>query len=88
MANEAEQREIDQLPEKYRPLGMWGYFGYTVLFSIPLIGFICTIVFSFNDASIARRNFARSYFCWLIIACVLFFLLSSCGALAYLAAGL
>lgn len=35
----------DMLPEKYRPLGMWAYFGYTILFSIPLLGFIFLIIF-------------------------------------------
>ncbi len=67
-----EKTEIATLPEKYRPLGAWGYFGYTILFAIPLVGFICMIVFSLSDANINRRSFARSFFCVLIIVAVIF----------------
>lgn len=58
----------DQLPPQYRPLGAWAYFGYSLLFAIPLVGFVCLIIFSFNDENINRRNFARSFWCGLIVA--------------------
>lgn len=80
--NQVELDEINGLPEKYRPLTAWAYFGYSILFAIPLVGFILTIVFSFNDANINRRSFARSYFCvWvlLLILCLMIFILSLCG---------
>ncbi len=51
------------MEEKYRPLSPWAYFGYSLLFSIPLIGFIFLIIFSFNSRNINRRNYARSFFC-------------------------
>lgn len=57
--NTREQNEIDELPDKYRPLGAWGYFGYSLLFGLGLIGLICAIVFAFNNDNIARRNYAR-----------------------------
>lgn len=69
--NEQERREIQYLPPKYRPLGAWGYFGYTILFCIPLIGFICLIAFACSSSNINRRSFARSYFCWLIIGLII-----------------
>ena len=63
---------------KYRPLSPWAYFGYTVLFSLPLIGLVMLFVFSFSNKNINRRNFARSYFCALalvlIIAVIIFVL--------------
>ena len=59
------------LPRENRPLGAWAYFGLQLLFSIPLVGFICLIVFSLDDSNINRRNFARSYWCGLIIGLVL-----------------
>jgi hypothetical protein len=62
--------ETDQLPEKYRPIGAWGYFGYQLLFSIPLVGFILLIVFSLSNGNINRRNFARSYFCSFILVAI------------------
>ncbi len=61
----------ENIPEEYRPISMWGYFGYQLLFSIPIVGFILLIVFSFGGAkNMNVRNFARSYFCWLIIAVI------------------
>lgn len=57
----------DQLPPQYRPISAWGYFGYTLLFSLPVAGFVLLIVFSCSSANINRRNFARSYFCALLI---------------------
>lgn len=64
--NSAPQGE-DSLPEQYRPLGAWAYFGLQILFSIPIVGFIFLIVFSCSSGNINRRNFARSYWCGLII---------------------
>ena len=60
------------IPPEYRPLGAWAYFGLSLLFCIPIVGFIFLIVFSFNGSNINRRNFARSYWCaWLIIGILL-----------------
>ncbi len=62
----------ETIPERYRPISMWGYFGYQLLFSIPIIGFIILLVYAFGgNGNINVRNFARSYFCWLIIAVVI-----------------
>ncbi len=69
--NSIEEKEILNLPDKYRPLGAWAYFGYSILFAIPLIGFIFLIVFSFSSGNINRRSFARSYFCIYIVIAVL-----------------
>lgn len=52
----------------YTPIGMWGYFGYKLLFLIPIVGFILLIVFSFGGTNnINLRNYARSHFCLLLI---------------------
>ena len=56
------------VPEENRPLGPWAYFGYGILFSIPVIGFILLIIFSFAGKNVNRKNFARSYWCWFILA--------------------
>lgn len=56
----------------YTPISMWGYFGYEILFLIPFIGFILLIIFSVGGTrNINLRNFARSYFCLIIILLVL-----------------
>jgi len=55
------------IPEEYTPISMWGYFGYELLFSIPLVGFILLVVFAITAKNVNLRNFARSYFCFLIL---------------------
>ena len=63
---------IEELPEEYRPLSMWQYFLYQILFSIPIIGFIFLIIIAFGVwKNINLRNFARSYFFSLIILIIL-----------------
>ena len=60
------------IPREYSPLSPWAYFGLSLLFNIPIVGFVMLIVFSFNKSNINRRNFARSYWCaWLILGAFL-----------------
>ncbi len=65
-----QRRELTEqdLPPKYKPIRAWGYVGYNILFSIPLVGLILLIVFAVSDENINRRNYARSFFCVLLIA--------------------
>ena len=80
--NSATQQK-SQIPDAYKPLSPWAYFWLSVLFSIPVVGFVFLLVYSFNGSNINRRNYARSYWCgllvvaivvvvWLIIAFALF----------------
>ena len=55
------------VPEENRPLSPWAYFGYGLLFSIPVVGFILLIVLSFAGKNVNRKNFTRSYWCWAIL---------------------
>ena len=61
----------NNIPSEYKPISMWGYFGYEILFSLPIVGFICLIVMSFAPSNKNLKNFARSYFCLFIISLVL-----------------
>lgn len=64
--------QVNNIPEEYRPISMWGYFGYEILFSIPCVGFILLLVFSFGGTKNQNlRNFARSYFCFLIVMIII-----------------
>ena len=74
-------REVS-IPEDYEPIGMWGYFGYQFLFAIPLIGWILCISFALMAHNHNLRNFARSQFCVLIIAVVMFCVLALTGILS------
>ena len=62
------------IPAEYTPISMWGYFGYTILFNIPIIGWICIIIFALTAQNLNLRNFARSQFCvfiiWLVLICL------------------
>lgn len=56
-----------ELPAELRPMSPWAYFGYGLLFLIPVVGLVLLIVFSFSNGNVNRRNFARSYWCSLIL---------------------
>ena len=78
--NKYEKDEITRLPNKYKPIGAWGYFGYKILFAIPVIGFICLLIFAFSGSNVNRRSFARSYFCVYLVVLVITIIL---GVVAY-----
>ena len=61
----------NNIPSEYKPISMWGYFGYEILFSLPVVGFICLIIMSFAPSNKNLKNFARSYFCLFILSLVL-----------------
>ena len=51
------------LPEEYRPISMWGYIGYSLLFGIPLVGFILAIVYAFGGTqNVNLKNYSKAYF--------------------------
>lgn len=79
--NPMEQNEILNLPERYRPLSAWAYFGYTILFAIPVVGLVLLIIFALSSGNVNRRNFARSYFCVYVLLLVIFLIATVSGAL-------
>ena len=75
--------DYNNLPDEYRPISMWGYFGYEILFSIPIVGVILLLVFSFGGTkNVNLRNFARSYFCFLIVVVIFAIILVIIGGAA------
>jgi purine-cytosine permease-like protein len=64
-----EKAEIQRLPRKYRPLSAWGYLFLSILYAIPVIGWICLVVHAFSDKNIVRRSFAKCYF-WVFVITV------------------
>ena len=74
--------DYNNIPESYKPISMWGYFGYELLFSIPVVGFIILLVFAFGGTgNINVKNFARSYFCMFILVLVFGLLIFGLAAL-------
>lgn len=71
-----------QIPDEYKPLSPWAYFGYNLLFAIPIVGFICLIVFSCSSANLNRRNYARSFWCFYVLAIIIGIIFGVTGGLA------
>lgn len=71
------QKEItvEDLPDHLKPVGAWGYFGLQLLFSIPIVGFVFLIVFSFSRGNLNRRSFARSYWCAALVGIAIFMII-------------
>ena len=53
-----------------RPLNAWEYFGYAILYMVPVIGWIFLIIFTFSTSNYNRRSFTRSYWCGLILVLI------------------
>lgn len=66
----------DDLPREYKPVSMWGYVGYEVLFSLPLVGLILMFIFSFSGTdNVNLKNFARGKLIMVAIGVAMFVLL-------------
>ncbi len=76
--------DYDNVPEEYKPLGMWSYFLWQILFAIPIVGFILLIIQALAAKNKNLKNFARSYFCFLIIVIILFVILWATGTVSNL----
>ena len=59
------------VPAELTPISMWGYFGYSILFNIPVVGFVFLLIFAIGAKNVNKKNFARSYFCGLILCLII-----------------
>ena len=76
---------MNNINYEYQPISMWGYFGYQLLYSIPVIGIIILIINAISHPNINVRNYSRSYFCGLIIVLIITFSLLALGVLGDIA---
>lgn len=53
------------------PITAAGYIGFMVLFAIPLVGLISSLIFAFASKNVNRRSFARAALFWRIVCYVL-----------------
>ena len=58
-------------------VGIFTYIGLFILFAIPLIGFISTIIFSFAPKSKSLKNFSRAMLIWKIVGILIAVILAS-----------
>lgn len=77
-----------KVPYEYTPISMWGYFGYGILFQIPVLGWIIALVFAFTAQNVNLRNFARAQFCVAIVYIILILIVSFSGLLASMLQGI
>ena len=54
------------LPKAYRPLSPWNYFWRSVLYAIPVIGWIFLLAHAIDGKNRHGRTYARSWFCGLL----------------------
>ena len=81
--NQAINSYYENSPE-YRPISPLGYIGYILLFSIPLVGFILLLVFSFGGTANKNvKNFSRSYFCYFIISVIVVLVIMLAGGAGF-----
>lgn len=72
----------EDLPPQYRPLSAWAYWGLSLLYTVPIVGFVFMIVFSFSKGNINRRSFTRAYWIHLLIAVIIIAILLLTGVLS------
>ena len=80
--NQAVQynNNMNNIPMEYKPISMWGYLGYQLLFSIPCVGFICMLIFALGGTkNIKLKNFARSYLCYILLMIIIFVIFFALG---------
>ena len=75
----AVNQPANYVPEEYKPMGAWAYFGYSLLFSIPIVGLIVNLVLCFNKTNINKRNYARSFWCWYVIVAAAIIIAAASG---------
>ena len=51
-----------------KPISSWGYVGYSVLWSIPVIGWLAWLFSALFAKNQNKKNYARSFFCWFLLA--------------------
>ena len=72
-----QQRPVQQVQPAYetdersKPYGTGGWMLVQFLEGLPLIGFICQLVWAFGSGNISRRNYARARLIWLLIGIAL-----------------
>ncbi len=70
--SEAAAPVYTPMPEPNDPVvGTGAFFGLEFLFALPLIGFICCIIFSFAPKNRNLKHYARGKLIWAIIGLVL-----------------
>ena len=69
-----KQIPVSDAPERgsrYAVMGTGAYIGYSILFSIPAVGWIACLIMAFAAKNLNTRNYARAMLIFLIIGIVI-----------------
>ena len=69
------------VPSELQPMSPWHYFGLNILYAIPILGLIFLICHAIGSHNINKRNYARSFFCILVVVLVIFAVFYFSGAI-------
>ncbi len=83
MNNNYYNQGYPSISPQYKPISAWGYIGYQILYSIPIIGFIFLIVNALGASNVNVKNFARSYFCIIMLVIIVFAILGLVGGVTF-----
>ncbi len=72
---------------KNQPLSSWGYYGYDLLYALPVIGLIAMLINSSQSARPDLRNYTRSKFIPFFIWGMLIILALGFAAVIYVSRG-
>ena len=61
----------ENIPKEYRPLSVGGAFWMMLLFAIPVVGLVFSIIFSVSGWKKSRKNMARAVLIWKVIGLIL-----------------
>lgn len=76
------------IPAEYQPISAWGYFGWNLLFGVPCVGFIVLLVFALGGTkNINLKNYARSFFCIMLLTVIILVILAVTGVLGTVLGG-
>ncbi len=71
------QQPIPAVDPNTAPMTTGDYFWMMLVLAIPLVGFICTLVWAFgSNVNVNRRNFCRATLIWMLVGIVLTIVLS------------
>ncbi|MBO4353334.1 MAG: hypothetical protein J5860_00165 [Clostridia bacterium] len=73
------------VPDNLQPMSPWKYFGLNILYAIPIIGFIFLVCHAIGSSNINKRNYARSFFCIVVVVAVIVGIFVATGAVTSIA---
>lgn len=80
------QRSFNVIPASHKPIRAWGYVGYSILFSIPVIGWLIWLFKALGAKNKNVKNYARSYFCWVVLTLIVAVIVALAGVVVYFVA--